>query len=193
MEMNSTPPAEAEEEEMPEAAAFEQPATHSRGVPLWLIAVYVIVAAWAVWFILAEVVPYFGPASLTASAPAAAPAVPGNADTLGSQALDVGTGNADNGAKLFQAQGCSACHSVQQGQKIVGPSLYHLKDQATEILKGSDYKGKAKTPEEYVHESIVSPNAYIVQGFPPGVMPQDYAKKLKSQDVNDLIAFLMTK
>jgi hypothetical protein len=32
-----------------------------------------------------------------------------------------------------------------------------------------------------------------VPGFPAGVMVQDFGKKLSAQDIDDLIAFLMTK
>jgi len=53
--------------------------------------------------------------------------------------------------------------------------------------------GKAKTAEEYIRESIVEPNEYVVSGFPAGVMVQDFGKKLSGQDIDDLIAFLMAR
>ncbi|HVU14227.1 MAG TPA: hypothetical protein VHD90_23270, partial [Phototrophicaceae bacterium] len=48
---------------------------------------------------------------------------------------------------------------------------------------------------EYIHESIVNPNAFIAPGtpaFPPNLMPDDWAKVLSPQDINDVIAYLLT-
>jgi cytochrome c2 len=109
-------------------------------------------------------------------------------------------GNASNGDKLFHqtsigssnAPGCATCHSTEAGKTLVGPSLAHIGTDAGNIIKGSDYKGKAKTAEDYIHESIVDPNAYVVKGFTPGIMYQNYGKDLQAQDINDLVAYLMT-
>ncbi len=106
-------------------------------------------------------------------------------------------GNAQNGQKLFtsgkgSAPACSGCHSTQPGQKLVGPSLAGIGTSAAQIIKDPNYKGSAKTPEDYIKESIVNPNAYVVSGYQPNVMYQNYGKDLTDQDVNDLVAYLMT-
>ncbi len=108
------------------------------------------------------------------------------------------TGDPARGEALFKqatiggAPGCSSCHSLEPGKKLVGPSLAGVATMAEEIVKSSDYKGKAKTAEEYLRESIVDPNAYVVEGFPPNVMYQNYGKDLTPQQIADLVAFLMT-
>ncbi len=61
-----------------------------------------------------------------------------------------------------------------------------------EIIKSSNYTGSAKTVEEYLHESIVNPNAFVVEGFPSGVMYQNYGQDLSKQQIDDLVAFLLT-
>ena len=102
-------------------------------------------------------------------------------------------GNADNGKNLFTAQGCAACHSLKPGEKIVGPSLAGIATRAGDTIKAADYKGKATTGELYIRESIVQTGAYVVPGYPDGVMPKDFGTaKLSAQDFADLIAFLLT-
>jgi len=44
-----------------EAASFEKEETHQRVVPVWLVAVYVFIIAWALWYIGTQVVPFFKP------------------------------------------------------------------------------------------------------------------------------------
>jgi nitric oxide reductase subunit C len=109
-------------------------------------------------------------------------------------------GNADNGKKLFEQStigktndaGCSTCHSTEPGKVLVGPSLGHIATDAAQIVKSSDYKGKATDAAGYIQESIVDPNAYVVKGFSPGIMPQTFGKDLSAQEISDLVAYLMT-
>ncbi len=72
--------------------------------------------------------------------------------------------------------GCVTCHSVEPGKTIVGPSL-----------AGIGNKG-----EDFIRESIVNPDAEITEGFPKGVMPQDFGQKLSEQQINQLVKYLMT-
>ncbi len=48
------------------------------------------------------------------------------------------------------------------------------------------------TAAEYIHQSIVDPNAYVVEGFAEGLMYQNYAQDLTEQEINDLVAFTLT-
>jgi cytochrome c2 len=176
-----------------EADGLEQKATHERRVPVWLVAVYVIVIAWALWFIATQVVPFFKVQSSQSIATPMAATTVTVTPVAPPPAAAPGKGDAANGEKLFASNGCSACHSLKEDEVIVGPSLYHIGQAASDIIKDSGYTGKAKTAQDYVHESIVQPNAYVVPGFAPGIMPQDFGAKLSAQDIDDLIAFLMTK
>jgi mono/diheme cytochrome c family protein len=92
-------------------------------------------------------------------------------------------GNPDNGAKLFMSMGCSGCHGQQKDQRIVGPSFYGLWGRAATRKPGY---GSA----EYIYESIVSPNAYVVPGFQAGIMPQTFSKQLSPQDMADILAWI---
>ncbi|MBL0346349.1 4Fe-4S dicluster domain-containing protein [Candidatus Villigracilis affinis] len=81
--------------------------------------------------------------------------------------------------------GCRICHSLEEGETIIGPSFYGIADRAGERISGM-------TAEEYLRQSIIKPNAYIVPGFPEGQMIQNFGQILTAEEIDDLIAFLMT-
>jgi mono/diheme cytochrome c family protein len=84
------------------------------------------------------------------------------------------------GKEVFTAQGCGSCHTFKAAGSTatVGPNL-------DEVLKG-------KSPD-FVHESIVNPNAEIAKGYAPNVMPQTYGSDLSAKQLADLVAFLTQK
>ena len=100
-------------------------------------------------------------------------------------------GDAAAGEALFKqttigsAPGCSVCHSTEPNQVIVGPSLAGVASRAGQRVPG-------QTAEQYLRTSIVTPNAYIVPGYSANGMYQDFAKVLTDQQVNDLVAYLLT-
>jgi len=103
-------------------------------------------------------------------------------------------GNAAAGEALAKSQGCTACHIDAPTGPAWLPSADQsgIGDRAATRLTDPTYTGAASTPEQYLHESIVNPNAYVVDGFPANVMPQTYGDNLTSQNVADLIAYLLT-
>ena len=116
-----------------------------------------------------------------------------------SQPAATAGGNTDTGKKLFaepviasaSSPGCITCHSLEKGKTLVGPSMAGIATEAAADLKKADYKGTAKTAEEFLKESIVSPDVMVTQGFQAGIMPKTYTK-LSAQEINDLVAYLMT-
>lgn len=46
--------------------------------------------------------------------------------------------------------------------------------------------------EAYLMQSLVKPDAYVVEGFQPGQMRPDLAEALTQQQLDDLVAFLLT-
>jgi hypothetical protein len=48
------------------------------------------------------------------------------------------------------------------------------------------------TAEEYSRQSILEPNAHVVEGFVPGTMPQDWGDGLTAEQIDQLVAYLMT-
>lgn len=87
------------------------------------------------------------------------------------------------GKKLFTERGCNACHSLD-GSRLVGPSFKGLWGKDERLVGGAT----AKVDENYVQESILNPNAKVVEGYAP-VMPA-FAGQLNDQEISALIAFI---
>jgi len=92
-------------------------------------------------------------------------------------------GNAGHGEELFTSQGCAGCHSTTTDEVVVGPTLKNVADRADDTVPDQD-------AVEYLRQSITQPDAYVVPGFQPGVMPS--FANLSETDINDLVAFLLT-
>ena len=88
------------------------------------------------------------------------------------------------GLAAFNSYGCSGCHTLTAAKATgtIGPDL----DKLVSFAK------QAKQPlKPFVHESIVSPDAYIQPGYPKGVMPQDFAKRMTKEQLDALVGFLV--
>ncbi|MBZ0318809.1 MAG: cytochrome c [Anaerolineae bacterium] len=101
------------------------------------------------------------------------------------------TGNAERGAQIFtQGQDdtppCLTCHQVVNGQVGfgVGPNLDGIAERAGVRVAGM-------TAAEYLRQSILEPQLYVVSGY-RNIMYPDYRTLLTEQDIQDLIAYLLT-
>jgi len=90
-----------------------------------------------------------------------------------------------NGATLGASAGCQICHSLQPGVQLVGPSLAGVATRAETRVPGLP-------AEQYLMQSLVDPDAHVVEGFQPGQMRPDLAQALTQQQLDDLVAFLLT-
>lgn len=111
-------------------------------------------------------------------------------------------GDAARGEKLFTQKGieCDGCHDVTKtfpGGDF-GPNQGNVSVVAQSMLKSPEYKGKAKTLDEYLRESILAPNVFLVPGDDyhekdgTSAMKQTFAQTLTPQQVEDLIAYLLS-
>ena len=82
------------------------------------------------------------------------------------------------------APGCVTCHSLDADVVIVGPSHAGVGNRAGRTVDGLN-------AEEYLRQSIINPNAFVVSGFAEGIMYQNYAEVLSDSDIDDLVAFLL--
>ncbi len=80
---------------------------------------------------------------------------------------------------------CRICHSLRPGVDIVGPSFAGVATRAETRVPGL-------SAEEYLRQSILDPNAYVVEGFSEDMAPPNFAELLTDEQVDDLVAFLMT-
>lgn len=90
---------------------------------------------------------------------------------------------------------CTACHSTAPGVNLAGPTLAGIATQAQAVIASPDYKGKAKTVEEFIRESIVEPSAYLHPGAMysangASFMPTTYATDLTPEQLDHLVAYL---
>ncbi len=123
--------------------------------------------------------------------PAAAQAMP---TTVADAGLEL-PGDPALGQILFNAQHttaqgvwmCSQCHAID-GNRLIGPGLGGLAERAATRVAG-------QSAIDYIHESIVNPQAYIVPGdpvYPENLMPQNYGEIFSEEDLNNLIAYLLS-
>jgi cytochrome c oxidase subunit 2 len=96
----------------------------------------------------------------------------------------------ERGQKWATQFGCISCHSVD-GTKIVGPTWAGVFGSTETMTDGSS----VTVDEAYITESILRPNAKVVQGFPAGVMPQQFIDPISKlpisdQQIQDIIAFI---
>jgi mono/diheme cytochrome c family protein len=90
------------------------------------------------------------------------------------------------GSALFSGKGrCAACHSLSPDTVIVGPSLAGVATHAESRIEGL-------TASEYIEESIIRPDAYRPPGFENEQMDTSLAKQLTVEEVEALVAFLLT-
>jgi mono/diheme cytochrome c family protein len=82
------------------------------------------------------------------------------------------------GAQVFASNGCGTCHTFAAAEAggVTGPNL-------DEELPGES--------QAAVEEMIKDPNAEIVKGYPPNVMPQTYEQMLSQKEIEDLVKYLL--
>ena len=84
------------------------------------------------------------------------------------------------GPDLVQQWGCVTCHKLDAPDKLIGPSLWDI---------------GARKDANYIRESILEPDAVVVEGFPAGLMKgtlegSGFYQKLSLQDLNTLVNYL---
>jgi nitric oxide reductase subunit C len=126
-------------------------------------------------------------------------AIPGTAGAGTSPAPAASSDPVALGQTLFRTSppGCFACHSTAAGVNLVGPSLANIATTAAERVKDPNYHGKATDAASYIHESIVAPDAFVLAGptYSSGgrsLMPTGFDTALTPQQVDELVAYLMT-
>ena len=91
------------------------------------------------------------------------------------------------GKRVYLERGCGGCHTIEGlSAGVVGPNLTKIGEVAATRKEGF-------SAEQYIRESILNPNAFVVEGFPQNVMPQNFADLLTAEELNDLVAFLLAQ
>lgn len=91
----------------------------------------------------------------------------------------------ERGKYLYNTKLCNTCHSLD-GSKVIGPTFKALYGSQRKFVDGST----ADADDSYIKESILEPNARVVEGFAP-VMPP-YVGQLDDAQIADIIEFIKT-
>lgn len=106
----------------------------------------------------------------------------------------------ERGQQFYVEFGCNGCHSLD-GTAGAGPTW-----QGVYLREETMDDGTVVVADDaYIRESILDPNAHVVEGFAPGVMPQNFGERIDTLQaqilasegaeldiIADLIAFMQT-
>lgn len=106
----------------------------------------------------------------------------------------VAVGDIDAGEDLFfrsidgipDSASCSTCHSLDPSNSQYAPTLAGIWTTAAGRVDGL-------TSVDYLRQSIVDPYAFVVEGSWLFAMPYQYPDVLSDDEIDDLIAFLLTR
>ncbi len=88
------------------------------------------------------------------------------------------------GRQVYRALDCGSCHEPNLFGRRTGPPLDQVGGIAAERRAGS-------SATEYLEESLDSPGAYLVAGY-PDVMPRGQTRRLTASDRDALIRYLLS-
>lgn len=88
------------------------------------------------------------------------------------------------GKQLVNSLGCVACHATDQ-KRLVGPGWGGISGHEVKLADGS----RVVADEAYLVRSIREPDAQIVEGYPPHVMPP-YDTLISESDMQAIVAYL---
>jgi uncharacterized OsmC-like protein len=132
--------------------------------------------------------------------PAEAMAEPGEAgaEVAGGSTIDpLEVGDPERGREIFETGGgvisvensCLQCHTLDGTVKpnpAAGPSIQGIFARAGDSVPGL-------SAVEYIRQSIVDPSAYVMEGFQDNRMPKAYNVFLSEEDIDNLVAFMLTQ
>jgi len=122
-------------------------------------------------------------------------------DAAARGAAGAARGDAERGATLFARLPCASCHDITKPSPggDICPNLGSIGMEAARRVQLAEYRGKAKDAAGYIRESILDPNAFVVPGpnyrtaDGQSIMPKTFGATLKPSEVDDLVAFLLTR
>jgi hypothetical protein len=94
--------------------------------------------------------------------------------------------------EMLTRSGCSVCHKIPgipgaDGQ--VGPPLV-LGTTGEQRINDPGYTGQARTVHDYIVESVLDPQRFVVRGYPEKTMPVWYGSKLSALALEKMASYL---
>ena len=102
------------------------------------------------------------------------------------QLASAGLAGATDPEQIYTAAGCGGCHTLSAAgtNASVGPNL-------DELAGAADQREPGLSAEEYTEQAIVDPDAFVVDGFSAGVMPDSYGDQLDEEQLATLVEYLL--
>lgn len=99
----------------------------------------------------------------------------------------------EHGLAVYKQQYCGLCHQLDAAGTAgqFGPPHNGLGLTAEQRLHDPHYTGTATTAAEYIHESIITPKAYLVPGYEHTAHHMPAYGHLSESDVDALVQFLL--
>ena len=94
---------------------------------------------------------------------------------------DAGAASVTVGREVFTVQ-CSGCHAAEDG---IGPAFTGMGVRAADRIEGV-------SAADYLHESIVNPSAYVVDGY-QNIMGPNYGDTLDADEIDGLVAYILAE
>jgi cytochrome c2 len=113
-----------------------------------------------------------------------------DADMSGESA-EIRIGDAASGEEIFNRMydevgfACVTCHRPDSEDQLIGPGLLNIVSRAATRVDG-------QSAEAYLYESIVNPDAYVVENFSDALMPEVYTDLLSEDEIADVMGYLLT-
>lgn len=102
--------------------------------------------------------------------------------------------------EAFTKGGCGACHvipGVPGAVGSIGPDLSEIGKTAENVISSAEYTGTAKTALDFLHESVLKPDAYIApdcggKACQKGLMPASLGETLSDQELNAVVVYMLS-
>jgi cytochrome c oxidase subunit II len=91
-----------------------------------------------------------------------------------------------HGEWLYERMGCKSCHSVEEGNVVVGPSYHGIFGTTFTSSEGEEIT----VDENYIRESILEPQKVYRPEFVSASQMPSYQGKLNEKEITALIAFI---
>jgi mono/diheme cytochrome c family protein len=93
----------------------------------------------------------------------------------------------ERGRQIFLEKGCADCHTIEGVSRAdIGPAL-------TTIAQVAASRQADLSAEEYIRESFLIPNAYIVEGYETTADEHTCGGILSERQLDELVAYLLTR
>jgi hypothetical protein len=107
--------------------------------------------------------------------------------------MELPEGDPKRGEGRALGYGCLGCHQEAYAPLFeAGEGLPGMAGRGELRLADPDYQGRATTDREYLIESILLPQIYLVPGEWGDPMPTTYALRITDQELANILAWLET-